>query len=81
MKYEDMHEYVCDAIMDKSSISYPSRRGSTNPYESNDLGDKVYMHGGKLLQAYIRGDDKEILNIMKCLCHEEIESIIDLVWG
>jgi hypothetical protein len=81
MKYEDMHEHVCDAIMDKDSITYPNRRGSTNPYHSNDLGDKVYEHSGQLLQAYIRGDDQEILNIMKYICHQEIESIIDLVWG
>jgi hypothetical protein len=81
MKYEDMHEYVCDAIMDKNSISYPNYRGSINPYESNDLGDKVYQYGGQLLQAYIRGDDQQILNIMKKLCNDEIESLIDLVWG
>ena len=81
MKYEDMHEHVCDAIMEKTSISYPNRSGSTNPYHSNDLGDKVYEHSGQLLQAYTRGDDQEILNIMKKICHDEIESIIDLVWG
>ena len=39
MKYEDMHEYVCDAIMDKSTISYPNYRGSINPFNSNDLDD------------------------------------------
>ena len=81
MKYEDMHEQVCYAILDKSSISYPGRTGSTNPFHSNDLGDKVYQHGGELLSAYIRGNDEQILNIMKKLCHDEIESIVDLVWG
>ena len=81
MKYEDMHEYVCDAIMDKSTISYPNYRGSINPFNSNDLDDKVYQYKGELLQAYIRGDDQQILNIMKKLCNDEIESLIDLVWG
>ena len=81
MKYEDMHEYVCDAIMDKSTINYPNYRGSINPFNSNDLDDKVYQYKGELLQAYIRGDDQQILSIMKKLCYDEIESLIDLVWG
>lgn len=81
MNYEDMHELVCDAIMDKSSLNYPGRQGRVTPYDSNDLDDKVYEYKGQLLQAYIRGDDQEILKIMHDLCNREIESIIDLVWG
>ena len=81
MNYEEMHEYVCDAIMDKSSISYPTSQGRITPYDSNDLDDKLYEYKGQVLQAYIRGDDQEILRIMKKLCSDEIESIIDFIWG
>ena len=81
MNYEDMHELVCDAIMDKTSLNYPGRIGRVTPFDSNDLDDKVFEYKGLLLQAYIRGDDQEILKIMHKLCDKEIESIIDLVWG
>lgn len=81
MHHAQLHEQVCDAILEKQHISYPGRVGSTNPYFSNDLGDKVYGYSGQLLQAYINGDDEQMLNIMKKLCNDEIESIIDLVWG
>ena len=81
MNHAELHEQVCDAILENQSISYPNRRGFINPYSSNDLGDKVYEYSGQLLQAYIRGDDEQILNIMKKLCNDEIESTIDLIWG
>ena len=81
MNFEQLHEQVCDAILEKQSINYPSRRGSVNPFFSNDLGDKVYSYSGELLQAYIRGDDEQILSIMKKLCNDEIESTVDLIWG
>lgn len=81
MDHAQLHEQVCDAILEKQHISYPGRVGSTNPYFSNDLADKLHEHSGAILTAYINGNDEAILNIMKKLCNDEIESLIDLVWG
>ena len=81
MEYSDMYDTMCDAIINKDKLSYPCRRGSIDPFNSNDLGDKVHEHSGELLSAYIRGDDKQMLIIIKKLCYDEIESLIDLVWG
>ena len=81
MDYAEQHEQVCDAILENQSISYPCSRGSVSPYSSNDLADKLHEHSGDLLRAYILGNDEQILSIMKKLCNDEIESIIDLIWG
>ena len=81
MTYEEMHEFICDSILYKNSLNYNNGRGSVTPFHSNDLGDKVHEFSGQLLTAYIQGNDQEILNIMKKLCNDEIESLIDLVWG
>ena len=78
--YEDLHEQVCDAILNNTKLSYGALNNfHTSPFESNDLGDKVYEKSGLLLRSYIRGDDAAILAIMKQLCQEEINSIIDLI--
>ena len=81
MNYEEMHEYVCDAILDKDSIRYNNGHGSITPFFSNDLGDSVHEFSGQILSAYIHGNDQEILDVMRKLCAKEIDGIIDLVWG
>lgn len=77
--YEELHEFVCDSILDKDSIVYNNGRGQLTPYFSNDLGDKLHELSGQVLSAYILGNDEEILKIMHKLCEQEIDSIIDLV--
>ena len=78
--YEDLHEQVCDAILNNTKLSYGALNNyHTSPFESNDLGDKVYEKSGLLLRSYIRGDDAAMLAIMKQLCQAEIDSIIDLI--
>ena len=81
MNYSEKHEFVCDSILDKNAIKYFRVQGSVTPYYSNDLGDKVDRVSGPILSAYIRGDDQEILKIIQALCDQEIDSLIDLVWG
>ncbi|MFM2015634.1 MAG: hypothetical protein RIQ51_1124 [Bacteroidota bacterium] len=78
--YEDLHEQVCDAILNNTKLSYGALNNyHTSPFDSNDLGDKVYEKSGLLLRSYIKGDDEEMLAIMKHLCKQEIDSIIDLI--
>ena len=78
--YEDLHEVVCDAILDNKKLSYGALNNfHFTPFESNDLGDKVYAKSGLLLRSYIKGDDEAMLAIMKQLCQAEIDSMIDLI--
>lgn len=82
MTYEEQHEQMCDAILNKDSLSIGGHRTwSTTPFFHNDLADKLHDHSGAILVAYINGDDETILNIMKKLCNDEIKSLVDLVWG
>jgi hypothetical protein len=78
--YEDLHEVVCDAILDNKKLSYGALNNfHFTPFESNDLGDKVYAKSGLLLRSYIKGDDEAMLALMKQLCQAEIDSMIDLI--
>jgi hypothetical protein len=78
--YEELHEQVCNAIMDKDSISYGAlNKYRLTPFDSNDLSDKIYEKSGLILQAYIKGDDEAILALVKDACRSEIDSIIDLI--
>jgi hypothetical protein len=78
--YEELHEQVCDAIMNKDSLSYGAlNKYSLTPFDSNDLGDKVWENSGLMLQAYIKGDDQALLAMLKEACRTEIDSIIDLI--
>jgi hypothetical protein len=78
--YEELHEQVCDAIMNKDSLSYGAlNKYSITPFDSNDLGDKVWEKSGLMLQAYIKGDDATLLALIKDTCRLEIDSIIDLI--
>ena len=82
MTYEEQHEQVCEAIINKDSLSIGGHRNwSTTPFFHNDLGDKLHDYSGEMLVAYINGDDEQMLKIMKKLCNDEIESIVDLIWG
>lgn len=78
--YEELHEQVCDAIMNKDSLSYGAlNKFSITPFDSNDLADKVWENSGLMLQAYIKGDDQALLAMLKTACRAEIDSIIDLI--
>lgn len=78
--YAELHEQVCDAIMERTSLKYGAlNKYSVTPFDSNDLGDKVYASSGLILQAYIKGDDAELLKIIKNACTAEIDAIIDLI--
>lgn len=78
----DMEYEIHQAIKNNDSISYGNGgKYSIKPFESNDLGDKVYEFSGQLLLAYIQNDNDAILRIMRKLCEDEIESLIDLIWG
>lgn len=80
MTYEQLHEEVCDAILNKSQVKYGALNQFTiTPHDSNDLDDKVYSHKGELLTAYINGDNERILAIMTKLCAQEIDSLVDLI--
>jgi hypothetical protein len=83
---EELMQFVKDAIVNRKRLTFHQSMGSMHqrscvPYDSNDLGDKVYQHGGALLSAYIMQDDDELLRIIKMLCQQEIESIYDLAYG
>ena len=78
--YEELHEQVCDAIMNKDSLSYGAlNKFSITPFDSNDLADTVWENSGLMLQAYIKGDDQALLAMLKTACRAEIDSIIDLI--
>ena len=79
--FEEMHENVCEAILNKDSMRYDNGHRSLTPFFSNDLADKLHDLSGQVLVAYIQGNDEEMLKIMKKLCNDEIESIIDFLWG
>jgi phosphate uptake regulator len=83
---EELMQFVKDAIVKRERLTFHQNMGSMHqrscvPYDSNDLGDKVYQHGGDLLSAYIMQDDAELLRIIKMLCQQEIDSIYDLAYG
>jgi DNA-binding GntR family transcriptional regulator len=78
----DMHYTILDAIKNNDSLSYGmGGKYNIKPFESNDLGDKVHAVSGQLLLAYAQGDNDAILRIMRKLCEDEIESLIDLIYG
>ena len=55
--YEELHEQVCDAIMNKDSLSYGAlNKFSITPFDSNYLANKVWENSGLMLQAYIKGE-------------------------
>ena len=78
--YEDLHEQVCDAIMNKEKLSYGAlNKYSVTPFDSNDLSDRVYLYSGLMLQAYIKGDNETLLALIKEACSKEIDALIDLI--
>lgn len=77
--YEELHEFVCDSILDKDTIKYNNGRGNVTPFFTNDLADKMHDLTGMILTAYIQGNDEELLKIMHRVCASEIDSLIDLV--
>ena len=80
MDYQQIHENVCDAILNKSKLKYGSLNQFTiTPFFSNDLDDKIYEVKGEILAAYINGDNEKILAIMHKLCNKELDSLVDLV--
>lgn len=80
MTYEQLHEEVCDAILNKSQLKYGALNKFTiTPFHTNDLDDKVYEYKGQILAAYINGNDEEIIAIMKKICDQEIDSLVDLI--
>ena len=81
MSNVDMEYEVLEAIKNNDSISYGNGKYSIKPFESNDLADKVHEFSGQLLLAYAQGDNDAILRIMKKLCEDEVESLIDLIYG
>jgi len=80
MTYEELHEKVCDAILNKEVIRYGSRKDlQISPFFHNDLNDKLYGLSGEVLLNYILGNDEYLLRLVKTACAEEIDSLIDLV--
>lgn len=80
MTYEQLHEEVCDAILNKSQLKYGALNKFTiTPFNTNDLDDKIYEYKGQILAAYINGNDEEILAIMKKICDQELDSLVDLI--
>jgi len=78
----DMEYTVLEAIKNNDSLSYGiGSKYTIKPFESNDLGDKVHAFSGQLLLAYAQGDNDAILRIMRKLCEDEVESLIDLIYG
>jgi hypothetical protein len=77
----DMQYEIYQAIKNNDSLSYGNNDKYTiKPFESNDLGDKVYEYSGQLLLAYTQNDNDAIVRIMRKLCEDEIESLIDLIY-
>jgi len=77
----DMECTVLEAIKNNDSLRYGiGDKFSIKPFESNDLGDKVHAVSGQLLLAYAQGDNDAILRIMRKLCEDEVESLIDLIY-
>ena len=81
MSDADMEYEILQAIKNNDSISYGNGKYSITPFESNDLADKVHEFSGQLLLAYAQGDNDAILRIMKKLCEDEVQSLIDLIYG
>lgn len=77
----EMQYAILDAIKNNDSLSYGNGGKYTiKPFESNDLDDKVYAVSGQLLLAYAQNDNEAIVRIMRKLCEDEIESLIDLIY-
>ena len=80
MEYAQLHEEVCDAIVNGEVLRYGNRKQYTHsPMTENDLYDKIQPVSGQILRAYILGDNERILAIMHRLCESEIDSMIDLI--
>ena len=80
MNYQEIHENVCDAILNKGQVKYGALNQFTiTPFFSNDLDDKIYEVKGEILAAYINGDNEKILAIMHKLCDQELDSLVDLI--
>lgn len=72
---------VVEAIKEDSAFSFGRNGTGRIDASSCDLYDRVSPRQKEILLAYVNKDDATILAIMKQLCHEEIESIVDLVFG
>lgn len=82
LTWEEERQLLEEAIVNQKKLNYGVRNQFTvNPFESNDLGDKVYQHSGDLLTAFINDDDATILRIMKKMCVDELDSLHDLIYG
>lgn len=81
LTWEEQRQFLEEAIVKQERMGYGARNQySITPFESNDLGDKVYQHSGELLTAFINNDNETILRIMRSLCVAELDSLHDLIW-
>ena len=82
LTWEEERQFLEDAIVKQERMTYGVRNQfSITPFESNDLGDKVYQFSGMLLTAFINDDKQEMLKIMNFLCSKELDSLHDLIYG
>jgi hypothetical protein len=82
LTWEEKRQFLEDAIVKQERMTYGVRNQfSITPFESNDLGDKVYQYSGELLTAFINNDNETILRIMRNLCTAEMDSLHDLIYG
>lgn len=81
LTWEEERQFLEEAIVNQEKLNYGVRNQYTiTPFDSNDLGDKVYQHSGELLTAFINDDNETILRIMKRLCVDELDSLHDLIY-
>jgi hypothetical protein len=76
---DDFKEQVIEAIKNGEKINYGSRKQFTIDPADSDLYDKVVMTQKQMMVAYVKGDDKELLRLIKAACSMEIDSMTDLI--
>lgn len=82
LTWEEQREIIEKAILNQERLTYGLRNQfNITPYESNDLGDKVYKHSGELLTAFINDDKDAVMQIMCKICFKELDSLHDLIYG
>lgn len=75
----ELRNQVINAIQKSKPLKYGALNQYTTTIENCDLHDKVGMIQESIMQAYVNGNDAELLKLIKVCCAQEIDSLIDLI--
>lgn len=78
-EFDENRQTVIKAINSNACLTYA--KGRTLDPADGDLYDRISGIQKKIMVAHLAGDDKTILALVKKACDDEIDSVVDLIWG